>query len=107
MSTETFGQTLETMDLEAFLNIRKWVEEAIEGKGGVITDGGMGFGAADLGFTVDGAPFGLSIRPREMYTNKDNGAAHASDCAVHNMPAFDPGDCDCGAVDGKDEPTCA
>lgn len=22
--------------------------------------------------------------------------AHASDCALHNAPAFEPGDCDCG-----------
>lgn len=23
---------------------------------------------------------------------------HASDCAVHNAPAYDPGDCDCGFI---------
>lgn len=25
-------------------------------------------------------------------------ATHTSDCAVHNLPAFEPGPCDCGAV---------
>ena len=24
-------------------------------------------------------------------------ATHTSDCAVHNLPAFEPGPCDCGA----------
>lgn len=24
---------------------------------------------------------------------------HASDCAVHNAPAYEPGECDCGAED--------
>ena len=29
---------------------------------------------------------------------------HASDCAVHNEPAYPAGECDCG-VDGKKEET--
>lgn len=23
---------------------------------------------------------------------------HASDCALHNAPAYEPGECDCGAI---------
>jgi hypothetical protein len=23
---------------------------------------------------------------------------HASDCAIHNAPAYEPGPCDCGAI---------
>lgn len=75
MSTSTFGQTLDEMDLEAFFNILKWVEEALEMKGGIVTGKGVGFGEADLDFTVDGAPFNVSIRPREMYPEGDGGSA--------------------------------
>jgi len=59
-----FGKILGEMDIEAFINIRDWVEKAIEDKGGVITDGGIGMGRADIGFELNGAPFGLQIRPR-------------------------------------------
>lgn len=61
-----FGETLDEMDLEAFLNIRDWMEDAIKSKGGVITDAGIGMGKADLGFELDGAPFGVQIKPRSM-----------------------------------------
>ena len=27
---------------------------------------------------------------------------HASDCAVHNAPAMEPGPCDCGAIEVTD-----
>lgn len=26
-----------------------------------------------------------------------SGGTHKSDCAVHNAPAYEPGECDCGA----------
>ena len=64
-----FGETLDEMDIEAFFNIRDWVQKALEAKGAKITDAGIGMGAADLGFELNGAPFGLSIKPR-LITNK-------------------------------------
>lgn len=59
-----FGKTIAEMDVEAFFNIRKFVEEALVSKGAKMQGGGIGFGQADLDFTVDGAPFNVSIRPR-------------------------------------------
>lgn len=47
----------------AHLNIRKWVQVALEAKGATITGAGMGFGQADLDVEIDGAPFNVSIRP--------------------------------------------
>jgi len=57
---------LEEMDVEAFMNIRDWVQEAIEAKGGEITDSGMGAGRADLGFELEGCIFSLHIIPRPL-----------------------------------------
>ena len=31
-------------------------------------------------------------------TSKASVIAHASDCAIHNGPALEAGECDCGAV---------
>lgn len=55
---------LSEMDVEAFLNMRTWFEDAIKAKGGRITDGGMGFGRADIGVEIDGCGYSVSIRPR-------------------------------------------
>ena len=61
-----FGDGLDNMDIESFLNIRTFVEKALEAKGAEITDGGMGAGRADIGFMVEGMPFGIQIRPRSL-----------------------------------------
>lgn len=61
-----FGETLDEMDLEAFLNIRNWMEEAITDKGGTITDAGIGMGRADLGFELEGMIFSVQIKPRPL-----------------------------------------
>ena len=61
-----FGESLEDMDMMAFLNIRTFVEDALEAKGAVITDADVGGGRAGLGFTVEGMPFGLHIKPRAV-----------------------------------------
>jgi len=58
--------TLEEMDLDAFFNLREWVEIALTNQGAKITDGGMGFGCADIGMTVEGMPYSLQIRPRPL-----------------------------------------
>ena len=73
-----FGRTLDEMDVEAFLNVRTWVEDALEAKGAEITDGGVGMGRVDIGVLIDGAPFGISIRPRPITDpelTEDNRAA--------------------------------
>lgn len=51
-------------DVESMLNMRNWLEEAIKAKGAKVTDAGMGMGAADLGFILEGHRFSLVIRPR-------------------------------------------
>jgi len=56
--------TLDEMDIEAFLNIRDWFENAITKKGGKIIDAGMGCGRADLGVELEGHEYSVSIRPR-------------------------------------------
>lgn len=55
---------LEEMDIEAFMNIRNWLKNALTTQGAEITDAGMGMGRADLGFKLEGAQFSVSIRPR-------------------------------------------
>ncbi len=61
-----FGKTLDSMDIEAFLNMRDWFEAAITNHGGKIIDGGMGVGRADIGVELDGVEFGVQIRPRPI-----------------------------------------
>ena len=57
---------LEEMDLEAFLNIRDWLEKALVDNGAIITDGGMGMGKADVGILLEEMPFSISIKPRPI-----------------------------------------
>ena len=61
-----FGCALPEMDVEAFLNIRDWLEKALVAAGAKITDAGVGMGQADLGFQIDGMPYGVSIKPRPL-----------------------------------------
>jgi len=51
-------------DVEAFFALRDWMQKILEKNGCVVTDAGLGMGAADLGFRHQGAEFGLSIWPR-------------------------------------------
>lgn len=52
------------MDLEAFLNLRTWLQDLLIKAGAEITDGGMGFGWADIGFMFEGHIYDVKIRPR-------------------------------------------
>lgn len=54
------------MDVEAAMNARGWLEAAILKAGAEVTDKGLGLGQADLGILLDGMPFDLSIKPREV-----------------------------------------
>lgn len=55
---------LDDMDLEAFMNLRDWVQKALEDAGGEIIDSGMGAGKADLGLQLEGYDYSISMRPR-------------------------------------------
>ena len=50
-------------DIEAALNMRDWLQRAIEMSGAKIEGGGMGCGAGDLWFNLDGCTFFVSIKP--------------------------------------------
>jgi hypothetical protein len=61
-----FGETLDEMDTEAFMNVRTWLEKALSDAGAEITHGGMGAGRADVGIHLEGMPYALSIRPEPL-----------------------------------------
>lgn len=58
-----FGKTLNEMDVEAFFNMREWLEKAIQAKGAKVTGKGIGMGQADLDFELEGMKYTVSIRP--------------------------------------------
>jgi len=53
----------EDMDVEAFLNLRNWLEKAITEKGAEMFDAGIGGGQADIGFELEGMKYRVSIKP--------------------------------------------
>jgi len=61
--TNEFGFTLDEMDIEAFFNMREWLEKAIEAKGANVTGKGVGCGQADIDFILEGMKYNVSIRP--------------------------------------------
>lgn len=54
---------LEAMDVEAFMNIRTWVQHACEAQGAKMTGAGIGLGQADLDIEIEGHVYNISIRP--------------------------------------------
>ncbi len=52
-----------TSDAEAFLNMREWLERAVEAKGARVDGGGIGGGAADIDIVLEGHRYNISIRP--------------------------------------------
>lgn len=50
-------------DLEAAINMRDWLKRTLEGAGAQITGSGMGFGAGDLWFKLEGHEYMASIKP--------------------------------------------
>ncbi len=63
---DDFGTNLGDMDGEAFMNARDWLEKALVAAGATVTDGGMGAGRADVGISLEGMPYGVSIQPRPV-----------------------------------------
>lgn len=55
--------TLATMDVDAFFNMRDWLQAACEAKGARMTGGGIGCGQADIDIELDGHHYNISIRP--------------------------------------------
>lgn len=51
-------------DIESFFNLRNWLSDLLKKAGCHMTDAGMGMGKADLGFTLEGQQYGVSIWPR-------------------------------------------
>ena len=62
-----FGYSVGAMDVEAFLNLRNWLQAAIETKGAVMEGAGIGGGEADIDFTLDGMDYNVTIKPRKKY----------------------------------------
>lgn len=54
---------LASMDVEAFLNMRDWLQRACEAKGAKMTGGGIGCGQADIDIELEGCHYNISIRP--------------------------------------------
>lgn len=58
-----FGCSLDEMDVEAFLNVRTWLKDALESKGATFDGGGIGMGRADIDITLEGHRYNVAIRP--------------------------------------------
>lgn len=50
-------------DPEQLLNMRTWLQKAIEAKGGKITGSGYGMGEADLDMELEGFDYSINIKP--------------------------------------------
>jgi len=51
------------MDLEAFFNLRQWLQQAIEAAGAKVQGAGIGRGQADISFELEGCSFSVSVWP--------------------------------------------
>lgn len=49
---------------------------------------------------AEGLAFGALNNAEDNSRVKNSDTRHASDCAMHNEPAFPAGPCDCGAQGG-------
>ena len=62
-TTDDDGKVLGFTDLEAAINMRDWLQVAIEKAGAKVVGSGMGFGAGDLWFKLEGFEYMVSIKP--------------------------------------------
>ena len=58
-----FGCSLDEMDLEAFFNLRGWLENALKENGAHILGAGIGLGQADVCIELEGAKYSISATP--------------------------------------------
>ena len=63
MSDHPFGYSLEEMDVEAFFNMRDWLQKVCEAQGAKMVGGGVGMGQADIDIELDGCHYNISIKP--------------------------------------------
>jgi hypothetical protein len=54
---------IEPGDIEAFLNMRDWLQGACEAKGAKMTGGGIGCGQSDIDIELEGQHYNISIKP--------------------------------------------
>ena len=58
------GQGIEGCeDVEAFFNMRGWLQAACEAKGAKMVGGGIGCGQADIDIELEGMRYNVSIKP--------------------------------------------
>lgn len=50
-------------DVEAYFNMREWLQGACEAKGAKMVGGGIGGGQADIDIELEGHTYNISIRP--------------------------------------------
>ncbi len=72
MSDHPFGYSLEEMDVEAFFNMRNWLQKACEAQGGKMVGGGVGMGQADIDIELDGCRYNISIKPLPVTSGDRN-----------------------------------
>ena len=58
-----FGCDIGDMDVEAFYNLREWLEKAITEAGAKVDGAGIGGGQADISFDLEGMRYSVSIKP--------------------------------------------
>ena len=59
-----FGEFVDEMDTEAFLNLRDWLEAALKAAGAKESTGmGIGGGQADIDIELEGMRYNVSIKP--------------------------------------------
>lgn len=57
---------LSDMDVETMFNARRWLQKAMEAAGAEVTGKSIGPGVADLDFVLEGMPFNVSLKAREV-----------------------------------------
>lgn len=60
---EITAEGLGFSDLDAAINMRKWLQDAVEYKGAKVVGSGYGFGQGDLDIEIEGHRYNVSIRP--------------------------------------------
>jgi len=50
-------------DFNTLINLRAWLQDAVESKGAKLTGGGIGMGSADLDIELEGHSYRLTIKP--------------------------------------------
>ena len=50
-------------DIEAVLNMREWLQKAVEARGARVDGAGIGGGQADIDVVLEGHRYNISIRP--------------------------------------------